>query len=525
MAHGAAEAIAIQLNREPQFNLGEIEVHPPTRQIVRNGLSETLEPRIMQVLVAFGQANGGILTLDELIDRCWAGRIVGENAVHRAISKVRELGVNFGGGTFTIETITKVGYRMFVRPGHEVGSRWNGNWVPSTNSRKVPNQRLARRAVVAGAASVVALGAAGLWRVRAEARHAAAQRWTDRGDILLRDAVPLQADEAVPPLRAALQVDPGDARALGLLALAEETSANNGGSSNAGETLRFAERAARTALQRDPSEPHARLAMIDITAGSLDWSQMEDRLEALRASAPANLHVLGSLTSFLQAAGRTSRSWLYNEQAAAAAPASPTPQWRRALRLWTAGRNEEAVNLSERLLRLWPRHALVWNARFMILAFTHRTAAAAAMLRDAAPAPGNAHPVQLAQWLPTLDAFAEPSSTRIARAKEANLAAAQLNPGQATYAAMALSQLGEIDAAYDVIDGLLLSEGPLVANRPITPRSFVANSPSWCRTQWLFMPPLAAVRGDARFGTLCENIGLARYWRQRGVGPDTRLPS
>ena len=525
MAHGAAEATTIQLNREPQFNLGEIEVHPATRQVVRNGLSETLEPRVMQVLVAFGQANGDILRLDELIDRCWSGRIVGENAVHRAISKVREVGVSFGGGAFTIETITKVGYRMFVRPGHEAGSHWNGNRVPSANNRKIPDQRLARRVVVAGGgASLLALGAAGLWRARAETRHADARRWTDRGDILLRDAVPLQADESVPALRAALHIDPGDARALGLLALAEETSANNGGSSNAGDTLRFAERAARAALQRDPSEPHARLAMIDITAGSLDWSQMEDRLEALRVSAPVNLHVLGSLTSFLQAAGRTSRSWLYNEQAAAAAPASPTPQWRRALRLWTAGRNEEAVNLSERLLRLWPRHALVWNARFMILAFTGRTVAAAAMLRDAAAAPGNAHPVRLAQWLPTLDAFDEPSSRAIARAREANLAAAQLNPGQATYAAMVLSQLGEMNAAFAVIDGLLLSEGPLVANRPIAPSSFVANSPSWCRTQWLFMPPLAAVRADARFESLCENIGLARYWRQRGVGPDTRLP-
>jgi DNA-binding winged helix-turn-helix (wHTH) protein/Flp pilus assembly protein TadD len=524
MAHDAAEAIAIQLNREPQFNLGEIEVHPATRQIVRNGLSETLEPRIMQVLVAFGQANGNILRLDELNDRCWAGRIVGENAVHRAISKVRELGINFGGGAFTIETITKVGYRMLVRPGRDAGPRWNGNRVPSANGRMIPDRRLARRAVIAGGASLLTLFGAGLWRARGQTRHAEAQRWTDRGDVLLRDAVPLQAGEAVPPLRAALRIDPTDARALGLLALTEEISANNGGSSNAGDTIRFAERAARAALQRDPSEPHARLAMIDITAASLDWSQVEDRLETLRASAPVNLHVLGSLTSFLQAAGRTSKSWLYNEQAAAAAPTSPTPQWRRALRLWTAGRNEEAVNLSERLLPLWPRHALVWNARFMILAFTGRTRAAAAMLRDAAPAPGNAHPVRLAQWLPTLDAFADPSPARIARAREANMAAAQLNPGQATYAAMALSQLGEIDAAFVVIDGLLLSKGPLVANRPISPRSFVANSPSWCRTQWLFMPPLAAVRGDARFGPLCEEIGLARYWRQRGVGPDTRLP-
>jgi hypothetical protein len=81
-----------------------------------------------------------------------------------------------------------------------------------------------------------------------------------------------------------------------------------------------------------------------------------------------------------------------------------------------------------------------------------------------------------------------------------------------------------VDAAFAVIDALLLSKGPLVANRPIIPRSFVANSLSWCRTQWLFMPPLAAVRRDARFESLCEEIGLARYWRQRGVAPDTRLP-
>jgi len=371
---------------------------------------------------------------------------------------------------------------------------------------------------------LLAVGGTGLWQKR-EARLASATRWTDRGDVLLRDAVPIEAGEAVPPLRSALEIDPGNARALGLMALAEETRANNGGSSDAGDTLRSAAALARAALSRDPDEPHARLAMIDITAGSLDWSQMEDRLEALRASAPANLHVLGSLTSFLQAAGRTSRSWLYNEQAAAAAPASPTPQWRRALRLWTAGRTDDALTLSERLLPLWPAHALVWNARFMILAFSGRAPAAAAMLRAGAGPSGNAHPVQPDQWLPTLDAFADPSPARIARARDANLAAAQLNPGQATYAAMALGQLGETDTAFDVIDALLLSKGPLVATRPIVPRSFVANSPSWCRTQWLFMPPLAAVRRDERFTSLCEEIGLARYWRQRGVRPDTRIPA
>jgi tetratricopeptide (TPR) repeat protein len=436
----------------------------------------------------------------------WGNAQVGDDSLNRLVGSLRKALERTSDGAVQIETVPRVGYRLIAEP------EADGVALPITR----------RSLIAAGASSLLAIVGAGLWRERRTARVIEAQRWIDRGDVLLRDAVPIQVGDALPPLRTALKIDPHNAKALGLLALTDETLANNGGSANAGDTLRLAETAARAALQRDPNEPHARLAMIDMTAASLDWAQMEDRLQAQRASAPGNLHVLGSLTSFFEAAGQTSKSWYYNEQAAAAAPSSPTPQWRRALRLWTAGRNEQALNLSERLLPLWPRHALVWNARFMILAFTGRAAAAAAMLRGAA-VPGNAHPVRLAQWLPTLDALAAPSPMRIARAREANLAAAQLNPGQATYAAMALSQLGEIDAAFAVIDALLLSKGPLVAERPIVPRSFVANSPSWCRTQWLFMPPLAAVRSDARFGSLCEEIGLARYWRQRGVGPDTRL--
>ena len=500
---------ATSLAQLTDFTVGDTLVCPATRTIKGPGGSTQVEPRVMQVLVMLSDAAGGVVTRDALLARCWGGFYAGDDSLNRAIAGVRRIASGIAAGTFEIETIPRTGYRLVAKP-----------------VRAGPDAPISRRALIAtGACSLIALGAAGLLRARAEARVAEAQQFIDRGDVLLRDAVPLQAGDAVPPLRSALEIDPENAKALGLLALAEETRANNGGSSDAGETLRAAEKAARAALQRDANEPHARLAMIDITAGSIDWSQMEDRLEALRASAPANPHVLGSLTSFLQAAGRTSKSWVYNEQAAAAAPSSPTPQWRRALRLWTGGRPEEALSLSERLLLLWPRHALVWNARFMILAFTGRTAAAGAMLRSSRGPSANAHPARPEQWLPTLDAIGEPTQARIAKAREANMAAAQRNPGQATYAAMALSQLGEIDAAFQVIDGLLLSKGPFVANRPVAPRSFVANSPSWCRTQWLFMPPLAAVRLDPRFSALCEEIGLARYWRKRGVRPDTQIPS
>ena len=105
-----------------------------------------------------------------------------------------------------------------------------------------------------------------------------------------------------------------------------------------------------------------------------------------------------------------------------------------------------------------------------------------------------------------------------------NVIAAKRNPAQAAYSAMALAQLGAVDRAFDVINGLLLSKGPLVAARPIAPHSFGANAPSWCRTQWLFMPPLLSVRRDARFTGLCDELGLSRYWQRRGHGPDTMIP-
>lgn len=492
------------MNASAEFprRVAGLTIDPVFRRVSGPGGETSLEPLVMQLFLHLIDRQGQVLERRELFHHLWGNAQVGDDSLNRLVGSLRKALERTGDGTVQVETVPRLGYRLIVEPAAQI--------APSSTTR--------RNLIAAGASSLLVLGGAGVWLARSNSRADAAHL-VERGDVMLRDAVPLEAGEAVPPLRSALEVDPRNAKALGLLALAEETRAFNGGSTNAAETLRAAEKAARAALQLDPSEPHARLALIDINAGSLDWSHMEDRLRDLHESAPANVHVLGSLTSFLQAAGRTSHSWPYNEQAALAAPGSPTPLWRRALRLWTLGRTREALNLSERLLPLWPKHALVWNARFMILAFSDRTEAAAAMLGDPIAPAGNAHPAKPEQWLPTLAALAEPSRSNVEKAREANLAAARRNPGQATYAAMVLSQLGEIDAAYLVIEALLLSKGPLVPSRPIVPRSFVANSPSWCRTQWLFMPPLAAVRRDGRFGALTEELGLSRYWQQRGLSP------
>ncbi len=110
----ASESGAINLARLVPFRLGVLEVAPATRQIRRGARSETVEPRVMQVLVALRQAGGAVVTREDLILRCWDGRVVGDNAIHRTISRLRELAATIGENSFQIETVSKVGYRLLT---------------------------------------------------------------------------------------------------------------------------------------------------------------------------------------------------------------------------------------------------------------------------------------------------------------------------------------------------------------------------------------------------------------------------
>lgn len=103
----------IELAREAAFRLGGLEVDPPRRRVaLEDGREEILEPRVMQVLVALARADGRIVSRDELLESCWRGVVVGEDALNRVIGRVRRLSEGLGIGAFKIETITKVGYRL-----------------------------------------------------------------------------------------------------------------------------------------------------------------------------------------------------------------------------------------------------------------------------------------------------------------------------------------------------------------------------------------------------------------------------
>ncbi|VWX48033.1 winged helix-turn-helix domain-containing protein [Novosphingobium sp. 9U] len=105
----------IELAKEPEFEMGGVAVVPAYRQLTASdGGQVVVEHRVMQVLIALADAAGAIVTRDELIKSCWDGRIVGDDAINRVISRLRRTAQELGGDVFRVETINKVGYRLVL---------------------------------------------------------------------------------------------------------------------------------------------------------------------------------------------------------------------------------------------------------------------------------------------------------------------------------------------------------------------------------------------------------------------------
>jgi TolB-like protein/Flp pilus assembly protein TadD len=102
--------MTIDLAKEAEFDLGGLRIRPPVRQVESRGGAETLEPRIMQVLVVLGRKRGDVVSRDELIELCWEGRAVSDDAINRCTARIRKLGEAHD--DFRLETIPRVGYRL-----------------------------------------------------------------------------------------------------------------------------------------------------------------------------------------------------------------------------------------------------------------------------------------------------------------------------------------------------------------------------------------------------------------------------
>src|SRR5580704_17217207 len=101
----------VNLAREADFRLGGLLIRPSLREACSGTRRQMLEPGVMQELVALARMDGQVVSRDELIESCWGGRIVGEDAINRCIGRLRRLSETIE-DSFAIDTVARVGYRL-----------------------------------------------------------------------------------------------------------------------------------------------------------------------------------------------------------------------------------------------------------------------------------------------------------------------------------------------------------------------------------------------------------------------------
>lgn len=102
----------IDLAREADFELGSLRVCPARCEVEWQGVSQTLQRRVMQVLVALARARGAVVSQGDLVTGCWRGLSVSDDAIYRCISKLRKLSAAYPDAPYAIEAIPGVGYRL-----------------------------------------------------------------------------------------------------------------------------------------------------------------------------------------------------------------------------------------------------------------------------------------------------------------------------------------------------------------------------------------------------------------------------
>jgi DNA-binding winged helix-turn-helix (wHTH) protein/tetratricopeptide (TPR) repeat protein len=496
------------------FDIGPLHVSPSRRLVAGPGGNISLEPIVMKVFLLLLDGGGSVVTRDELFGNAWGGVFVGDDSLNRAIARVRKIEAETAPGLFGIETIPRTGYRL---SGDILAYLGEQDPVFSAQAGK---RAFSRRALIGSAsATIVVAGGAGAWLT-------ARNRSDKRFDALIAKAeAAIRSEDAnkdiIVALEEAVAIRPGSAKAWGLLAFFNSILAQLSGPTQTAALITRAQAAAERALSISPNESYALLAMFELEGSTLDWFARDQRLRRIIAVDPTNIWAIAEFVLMLQAAGMSRESWNWNERAIALVPLSLDFLSKRALKLWVAGRLSAADKVIDQVRALYPTNEWAWFVRFLILAMSDRAEAAQVMLNTRPEMIGD--PIELRVWRAALPALIDASPAAIERARAACFEAAKV-AGQTTgQDVVLLSALGDLDGAFAIADGSLVSRGSIIRAEKPGSKGPVQDAIDRINMQWIWIPPVAPMRADARFLSLCESVGLTEYWHRRGVKPDYQL--
>jgi DNA-binding winged helix-turn-helix (wHTH) protein/tetratricopeptide (TPR) repeat protein len=512
----------IDLAHEPDFTIGELTVHPSTRELSRDGERRVIEPRVMQVLVALHRAGGAVVSKDDLAHSCWDGRVVGEDAINRVLSRLRKVSEGFGKDVLQVETVTRVGYRMVVKKGAATAS------APKPHVPKQPNS-VNRRSVVIGAGLLTAVGSAA-WLLTQDNGNAAnatdgippkARELVRRGRDAMLYGTPEQTEQAIALFRQATRQAPDNAYLWGILALAYSDQAYQSRQQDYESLNILAISSAERAIAIDPNNAEAQLVLRFIKhQKALRPADFSRQLSALVERHPDNAAINRMYALHLSQLGRNRKALPYLARAIAAEPYSPPDADHYGTMLWSVNRLEEADTVYEQGLAQWPRHYGLWYSRYKQLVYTGRLAEARAMLLDIGKHPTGIPDESLVINDAELKALESGAKGDIERATQHHIKAARLGIGYAQDAMMFMSATGQPDLMFEIAQGLFFGRGFVLGENRYLRSQGLYKPGKWRPTYFLFYPPMARYRSDARFDAILAELGIKDYWRTLGVRPD-----
>lgn len=518
----------IKLAQVSPFRLGGLLVDPPRRRVSRGERAAILEPRVMQVFVVLAGAKGAVVSRDELIERCWGGRIVGENAINRVISRIRQLAAELGLDSFQLETITKVGYRMVLPEEAEVAVDAPLPWPEASDrparvslDEPLPAARAwSRRSLIASAAAALGLTAAGGWfwsSRRGHPPHPEAAEWHRRAQIAQRQGSAEQVRQAVSFFTQATEIDPLYADAWGGLALSYRHILEGFAEGELNSLPGLIESAGRRALALDPNNADAQVALALILPYFRNWARIEADLLELARRHPDHWFVQAQLGIVRYETGRWRDGFSHTERQLEIEPYIPIPHVHRARALWSLGRLQEAEAELDAAVARWPANYMLWNLKFSFLLFTGRAASAAAFMADPQTQPDHlrANAIEARRVL----------ARAVDRRAPADIAASLDDLRRQTQVIASVPVTAPLFVLLERPDLAFLAMERFFLGGPAGEFGAALPPPSTYErryTAFLFMPNMASLWGEPRFAALLERTGLERYWRDSSSLPDYR---